>query len=222
MNDLASVEKLTDHELAELCRQGERTAQHEVYNRTSGRIYRLLLKLTRNADHAFDLSQETYVRAFTRIHQFDGRSSLATWLYRIAVNEAFQFARRRTTADVKLGELRQRKAGETASGQDATQIDVAEALATLSPEDRTILLLRYQEGLDYAALSEVIGCPPGTVASRLSRAREKLRSLLGKDYGPGEESDPTERRIDGKSAAIAAKQKHSAGPDAGEPEVVTP
>ena len=86
---------MTERELVELCRRGDRQAQRALYDQTAEAIYRLALRMTRNADDAFDVAQDTYVRAFTRIEQFDGRSSLATWLHRIAVNEALQLLRRR-------------------------------------------------------------------------------------------------------------------------------
>lgn len=215
------MQNLNDQELAERCRRGDHTAQREIYDRTSERIYRLLLKITRNPDRAFDLAQDTYVRAFTRMHQFDGRASLATWLYRIAVNEALQLARREATADAKLGALPHPDEVEADGGHVAAQIDVAEALAALSLEDRTILLLRYQEGLDYAAISDITGCPPGTVASRLNRAREKMRNLLSKDYGTREESAPAEHPTDGSSAAVAEPKK-AAQPGAGQSGLVSP
>jgi len=207
MDDPTSGQNLSDRQLAERCWRGDHAAQREVYDRTSERIYRLLLKITRNPDRAFDLTQDTYVRAFTHMHQFDGRASLATWLYRIAVNEALQFARREATADAKLGELQHPDDMESENGHVAVQIDVAEALGSLSAEDRTILLLRYQDGLDYAEISDITGCPPGTVASRLNRARDKMRSLLNRDYGAREESEPAEHPTDGSSAAVAARKK---------------
>ncbi len=213
------MQNLDDQQLAERCRRGDRAAQREVYDRTSERIFRLLLKLTRNPDRAFDVAQDTYVRAFTRMHQFDGRASLATWIYRIAVNEALQSIRRQAKADEKLSALDTPEA-VSGNGQAATRIDVAEALAALSPEDRTILVLRYHDGLDYATISQVTGCPPGTVASRLNRAREKMRSLLS-DYGAREENHRTRHPIDGSSAR-AAEPGQSARPQAGQSEVVTP
>ncbi len=69
---------MTEQELVERCREGDREAQRELYDRTSGPVYRLLLKMTASPDDAFDLAQETYLKAFTRINQFDGRSSVAT------------------------------------------------------------------------------------------------------------------------------------------------
>ena len=79
---------LTESELVDGCRKGEREAQRELYARTCERIYALLLRMTRHPEDAFDLAQDTYLRAFARIGQFDGRSSLATWLYSIAVTQA--------------------------------------------------------------------------------------------------------------------------------------
>jgi len=74
--------------------------------------------------------------------------------------------------------------------------DVEDALARLEPDDRAVLLLRYQEGLDYHQISEVMDCPPGTVASRLNRARHAIRGLLADGYDPGEEtSDQTHQKI---------------------------
>ena len=90
--------RMIEQELVERCRRGDRSAEHEVYTRTADRIYRLLVRVTRSSDAALDLAQETYVRAFTRIGQFDGQSSFYTWLCRIAINEALQLLRRREIA----------------------------------------------------------------------------------------------------------------------------
>ena len=69
---------MTEQQLIALCRRGDRAARRELYDRTCERIYGLLLKLTRDPDDAFDLTQETYLRAFSNIDQFDAKSSLAT------------------------------------------------------------------------------------------------------------------------------------------------
>ena len=77
---------------------------------------------------------------------------------------------------------------ESNDGRVSSRIDVAEALATVSAEDRAILLLRYQEGLNYQAIAEITGCPAGTVASRLSRARERIKELLKRGYDLADEN----------------------------------
>lgn len=190
----AWVLTVTEAELIKRCGQGDRAARQELFVRTSDRVYRLLLRMTRNPDMAFDLTQDTYCRAFDRIGQFDGRSSVSTWLYRIAVNEALQFLRKKTPQALHADKSSRRA---MASGESTeAKHDVEDALAKLGPDDRVVLLLRYQEGLDYHQISEVMDCPPGTVASRLNRARHAIRGLLADGYDPGEEtSSETHQRV---------------------------
>lgn len=190
MHRSRATQDLTDQQVADGCRRGDRDVQQELYARTSDRIYRLLLRITHNSDDAFDLAQETFIRAFTRIEQFDGRSSIVTWLYGIAVNEGLKFMRRAGTGRVILERVAQRTPNDSGDGQLAESIDVYEALTAISGEERAILVLRYQEGLNYAAIAEITGCPAGTVASRLNRAREHVRDLLKGGYG-GMEGSPS-------------------------------
>ena len=178
---------MTERELVKRSGEGNREAQRALYDRTSGRVYRLLLKMTASPDDAFDVAQETYLKAFTHIGRFDGRSSIATWLYRVAVNEALQFLRRASRTRVKLHEVAPANGVPSDAERSTVRLDVNAALAELAPNERIILLLRYQEGLDYRAIAEVVGCPAGTVASRLNRARDALRELLRKSYAPAEE-----------------------------------
>ena len=188
---------MTEQDLLERCRDGDREAQRELYDRTSGPVYRLLLKMTASPDDAFDLAQETYLKAFTRINQFDGRSSVATWLYRVAVNEALQLLRRAGRTRDRLQEMAPEQCAGSNIEQSSLKLDMNDALGTLGPNDRAMLLLRYQEGLDYRAIAEVVGCASGTVASRLNRARGNLREILRKSYGLREEKGHGDHPTDG-------------------------
>lgn len=180
---------MTEEEMVERCRRGERDAQREFYTETIDRIHRLLLKMTNNEDDAFDLAQETYLRAFTHLGQFDGRSSLQTWLYRIAVNEALKFLKRAKPERERRRPLPADDAyPESRGAPDAQKLDVSAALAALSPKDRIMLLLRYEQGLDYFTIAAVVGCATGTVASRLNRSRRRLRVFLEKGCGDREET----------------------------------
>lgn len=192
---------MTEHDLVKRCREGDREAQRALYDRTSGPVYRLLLKMTANPDDAFDLAQETYLKAFTRINQFDGRSSVATWLYRVAVNEALQFLRSAGRTRARLREISPEQCAESNIEQSSIRLDMNDALATLPPSDRAMLLLRYQEGLDYRAIAEVVGCASGTVASRLNRAHRNLREILRKSYDPNEEKEHGNHPIDVKQVS---------------------
>lgn len=192
---------MTEQDLVKRCREGDREAQRALYDRTSGPVYRLLLKMTANPDDAFDLAQETYLKAFTRINQFDGRSSVATWLYRVAVNEALQFLRSAGRTRARLREISPEQCAESNIEQSSIRLDMNDALATLPPSDRAMLLLRYQEGLDYRAIAEVVGCASGTVASRLNRAHRNLREILRKSYDPNEEKEHGNHPIDVKQVS---------------------
>lgn len=178
-------------ELIQRCREGERHAQRVLFEQTSGAVYRFLLRLSGNPDDAFDLTQETYLKAFSAIAGFDGRSSLRTWLIRIGVNEALQLSRRSRVFKRKLEDLASNttETCEPVSAADF-RIDVNDALGRLEPRERVILLLRYHEGLDYAAIAQSAGIPEGTVASGLNRARQRLRSLLKGGYGREEQATP--------------------------------
>ncbi len=181
---------MNDKELVEQCRHGEREAQRELFEQTSDRIYRLLLRMTGNRDDAFDLAQEAYLKGFTQLEKFDGRSTIATWFYRIAVNEALQFLRRRKTMRLQLEDsAHSQDNGRCPSDTTMVRLDVRAALAEVEPSNRAILLLRYQNGLDYRTIADILGCAEGTVASRLGRARDRLRGILRESYGLREETD---------------------------------
>jgi|CXWL01.1.fsa_nt_gi RNA polymerase sigma-70 factor (ECF subfamily) len=179
---------MIEYELVNRCRSGERSAQHEIYTLTVERVYRLILRITRNHDDAFDLVQEAYIQAFTQINQFDGRSSFETWLTRIAINQTLQNQRRMSLRERTTASMNGRYTPPAFLPPHDQKIDVDDALAQLPEADRAMLVLRYQEGLDYAAIAGLTGCPPGTVASRLNRARERVRKLLKKSYASPEET----------------------------------
>ncbi len=121
-----------ERDLIRQCREGDAQAQRELYDLTVERIYRLLLRLTRNEQDAFDLSQETYLRVFTKLDDFGGRSSFATWVYRIAVNEALQFLRRENR-----GQSRRQATGDPAARPRASDYASDQRMDS-GAEDRTI------------------------------------------------------------------------------------
>jgi RNA polymerase sigma-70 factor, ECF subfamily len=132
--------------------------------------------------------------------RFDGRSSFATWAYRVATNACLDELRRRSrrrvvplTADLAAG--LDEPPGDPVGLEDsaATRIDVDRALATLSPEHRAAIVLRDVCDLDYAEIAEVLGVPPGTVRSRIARGRAALADALGNRGGVGERPTPQTR-----------------------------
>jgi RNA polymerase sigma-70 factor (ECF subfamily) len=148
------------------------------------------MNLLGDRDEALDLSQEVFLRVFRTISSFRGQSSLRTWIYRIAVNQArnrHRFWRRRHRADqVSLdahvaahGEL---LSGETAPDRALAQKELASrlqnALDALPFDQRTAIVLREVDGLSYEEIAFSLGVAVGTVKSRLTRARQALRLEL--------------------------------------------
>jgi len=149
------------------------------------------LNLLGDRDEALDLSQEVFLRVFRTIHRFRGQSSLRTWIYRIAVNQArnrHRFWRRRHRADQVSLDQHLADHGDLISVVQATpervlaQKELAtqlnQALDGLPFDQRIAIVLREIDGLSYEEIAYSLGVAVGTVKSRLTRARQALRSEL--------------------------------------------
>lgn len=164
-------------EVAAACQQGDRTAQHRLYEVSHQNVYRLMVRMVGVQD-AGDVTQQVYLRVFRKINLFTGRSQFGTWMYRVAVNEALQHLRRAKRLRGRL--LEQEPMDRSPDSHD--NVDDKEllekALGTLDPELRSAFLLREVEGLAYREIAHSLQIPEGTVASRLNRARRELRQRL--------------------------------------------
>jgi RNA polymerase sigma-70 factor (ECF subfamily) len=137
---------------------------------------RLAYRLLGDRDRMDDVLQEAYARAFRALPRFRGRSGLATWLYRIVYNTCIDELRRSgARKEISLEEWRERGGRRDDVEQ---RLDLEAALASLSPELRAVVLLVDADELSYEEAAEVLGIPAGTVASRLSRARDTLKGAL--------------------------------------------
>jgi RNA polymerase sigma-70 factor (ECF subfamily) len=152
---------------------------HDLVDRYTNEMYRLAVSLVGNAADAEDVVQETFSGAFQALPNFDGRSSVRTWLSRILVNQAAKWRRRRKVRRTVVLDA----AAPGPSPESGLRIDVLGALETLSPEHREIIALREFQGMSYEEIADVLGVPRGTVESRLFRARQELRDRL-KAYLP--------------------------------------
>jgi RNA polymerase sigma-70 factor (ECF subfamily) len=178
--------------LIERCTRGEEAACTELVDAHQRMVYQLALNLLGDHNEALDLSQEAFLRVFRTLHSFRGQSSLRTWIFRIVVNQAKnrqRWWRRRHRADQVSLDEHIRARGELPSPSHAIapdrlfrQKEVAErlwrALEELPFEQRTAVILREVDGLSYEEIAFSLGVPPGTVKSRLARARETLRDRL--------------------------------------------
>lgn len=180
----------------EALKAGDRAAFSELVETYSGRLYRLALKLLQNPQDAEDVLQETFIKAFRYIHGFDGRSSLSTWLYRIATNEALMQLRRKHPETVSIEEPVEDGAAEQEPLQivdwcclpeqellsSETRRRLEEAVRRLPDTLKTVFLLRDIEDLSTAETAEVLGLSETAVKTRLSRARLRLREELSVYY----------------------------------------
>lgn len=167
-----------ERRLLESCRPGDHDAQRELYDRFSGKVYRLMHQMV-GASDADDLTQQVFLRVFQKLDTFAGKSKFATWLYRLASNEALQFLRRSRRSKL-MSSLRFDPVEERVStSPQIDQRDMLEwALNQLDPDLRATILLREVEGLSYHDISIALDIVEGTVASRLNRARKCLRELM--------------------------------------------
>lgn len=185
--------------LLEGLRNGEPDACTCLVKRFAPMIYNQALRLMRDSDEAEGILQQTFIKACTKIGDFQGRSGLGTWLYRIATNEALMKLRRRQAPMASIEEM-----GEAIQPSDLPQnlnewpIDPADdmlnaelrdqldaALSALSETLRVVFVLREIQGLSTADTAEALGLSQSAVKVRLHRARLRLRELLADYLAPG-------------------------------------
>ena len=171
---------------------GDPLAAAALVRATQSDVWRLCAALG-DRGSADDLTQETYLRAFGSLHRFEGRSSLRTWLLSIARRvcaDAVRSRRRRRIVLVRDdADLEALAAADGRRDSSAEGAVVADLLARLDPDRREAFVLTQLLGLPYADAAEVVGCPVGTIRSRVARARADLIGSLAGVNEDGEESD---------------------------------
>jgi RNA polymerase sigma-70 factor (ECF subfamily) len=178
-------------------RAGAAEAYETLINRYQQPVYSLIYRLMNDPIDTSDVVQEVFLKVFRNIGAFRGQSSLKTWIYRIAVNEAHNHRRwfsRHRRQEVGLeaqeeGALcyrdslsdRGRSPFELASGQETMSL-IEEALSGLKPVFRTAVVLRDVEDLSYEEIAHILQVSLGTVKSRILRGRETLRRTLAGQF----------------------------------------
>ncbi len=184
-------------EFVDLLIHGDRQAFAKLVEDTSNQIYRTARQILGDEQDAEDVLQETYIKALKALPTFEGRSSLSTWLHRIAVNEALMMIRKRKTPMVSVDDTQPFDSDEESSGIEIVDFCCLPEKELLSAESRkfmdqaiqrlpetlkTVFVLRDLEGLSIQETSEIMQITENNVKTRLLRARLRLRQELAAYY----------------------------------------
>jgi RNA polymerase sigma-70 factor, ECF subfamily len=180
-----------DDELVKAAQKGDMAAFEELVARHRDKIYARAFSMLRNEDEAVDLSQEAWVKGWQRLNQFQGEASFATWMTRIVINLCLdQLRKNKRIKSESIDEMNEETGGverlmpilnpNPTEGleRDELRQRIDKALAQLSYEHRTVLVLHEFEELEYKLIAKRMGCSIGTVMSRLFYARRKMAALL--------------------------------------------
>ncbi len=187
-----------DRTLLERIRGGDMAACDECIRQHAGPVYRLALRLVRNEAEAEDVMQDTFLNAFKGIDKFDGRSSLRTWLYRIAYNAAVLRLRKRGPEVISIDEAADPEEGwalpkeffdwsnlpERELEKAEVRAEMERAIGELPPTLRAAFVLRELEDLSTEETARALGVTEATVKTRLHRARLWLRERLTSFFAP--------------------------------------
>lgn len=174
-------QRLIDRQLVQRCLAGEPNAERALFDAHVDRIYRLMYRMAGDGDLAADFTQETFIRAFERLHQYRGDSSLATWLHTIAVSIALNGLRKVKRIHGRTQDLENADtlAAEPPAGFSADlKARLHAAVDALSDKLRPVFLMHDVEGYTHEEIAGTLGIPVGTSKARLFDARARLRAAL--------------------------------------------
>lgn len=187
---MAHTAQDSDAQLVTQAQQGDSRSFDLLVLKYQHRVIALIRRFVKNEAEAEDLAQETFIKAYRALPNFRGESAFYTWLYRIAVNTAkngLEVNKRRPTSDVDIDEigeyafdehLQQQDTPENMLASEDMQRVVSQALEKLPDDLRRALMLREFDGLSYEEIAQEMGCPIGTVRSRIFRAREAIDAVV--------------------------------------------
>jgi RNA polymerase sigma-70 factor (ECF subfamily) len=191
-----------DQALVAAAQRGDRAALEQLIRRHHERVVAICRRITGNESDALDAAQDAMIAMVRGLARFDGRSSVSTWVYRIATNASLDELRRRRRRPLTLVRDPDKPEHEHADPNAGRPIDlvadraeVEAALLAVPEEFRIPVVLRDVADLEYGDIAETLGIPVGTVKSRIARGRGMLARALSAGIGNqnGNQSDPGER-----------------------------
>lgn len=208
--DVPPVPALDDRELVTRAQAGDRNAFKTLFERYNRRAYALALGVVKNPDDALDVVQDAFIKAHRYLDKFEGQASFYTWLYRIVMNLAIDHLRKhQRQRPVELDEQTMSEAGGQPGDALLPRIlggnpgralmdkeirdRIGAALAELSDNHRSVLVMRELDGLSYEEMAAAMGCSKGTIMSRLFHARKNMQAHLA-DLAPAGLGKPDDDR----------------------------
>jgi len=178
---------MEEKELVRLSREGSEEAFAELVKKYRIKVFNLAFSLTRDRDVADDLAQEAFIKAYYALPRFQSRSGFGTWLYRIAINHARDYLRKKSRMiQISIEKIKESSIlqedktmkEEKESAEAQRKQFVHQSIRSLPEKHQVILSLRDIQGFSYEEISRILNISPGTVDSRIYRARKMLRKKL--------------------------------------------
>lgn len=175
--------------------QGDVPAFEELVRLHQRRVIGIVAGILRWSEDIEDIAQQVFLKVFLAIRRFDGRSSFGTWLYKITVNETYDYLRKRKARKLvyesdlsieqeeRLSQAPPEEPARAALEQAEARQAVERLLSCLAPEERMMIVLKEVEGYSVEEISEALGMNPNTVKVRMFRARRRLSDLYRRRYG---------------------------------------
>jgi RNA polymerase sigma-70 factor (ECF subfamily) len=187
-----------DQALIERVQRGDKTAFDALVRKYQNRVVKVIARYIRDQSEVYDVAQEAFIKAYRALPNFRGDSAFYTWMYRIAINTAKNYlvaqGRRMPNVDIEAQEAEQFEGASALKEyatpehlllRDEVESTIYSAIEQLPDDLRTAITLREIDGLSYEDIADAMGCPVGTVRSRIFRAREaidkKLSPLIGRE-----------------------------------------
>lgn len=171
---------LTDNELVQEIKTGNRKAFSEIVKRHQKSLLRMSLRFVKDLDMAEDVVQESFIKAYEKLNAFEGRSSFKSWLFQIAVNTAKNKLRerRRSMTDIDSVQLAVGAVAETSLVHSALSQEIQEEIDKLPTKQRTALILRVYEDLSFKEIADIMDCPYDTAKANYRHALLKLKEVF--------------------------------------------
>ncbi|PYL68497.1 MAG: RNA polymerase subunit sigma [Verrucomicrobia bacterium] len=189
---------VSELDLVARCQAGDTEAFDELVTRYRTRVFGMIYNMVHSEQDAWDLAQDSFLKAWKSIKRFRGRSSFYTWIYRIVMNVTIDWLRKKQVkgGGIEFDDAIQLREVEPASTtvpksealphetmeRNEIRARIDQAIAQLSPEQRAVILMKEIEQMQYHEIAEALGCSIGTVMSRLFYARKKLQNQLRDIY----------------------------------------